>query len=227
MTAGVNDCCLNSGQTCSALTRMLVPRARYDEAVAIAKAAAERFTVGDPTSEATKLGPLVSATQRDRVRGYIRKGGDSDIAYRRARQRRTFRARPRHTADIGDAGAARRRRPAAATDRLVRRPPSVSGRRLPVHRALADDRRRAHLPSPRAVHRRGVAFRARQSAVKRSAVVRGTALQLDAPRGTTRLIEMKNPSFFGIDNARLSKQNGAEPITIGVRRRLGNESHVG
>ena len=38
---------------------------------------------------------------------------------------------------------------------------------------------------------------------------------------------MKNPSFFGIDNARLSKQNGAEPITIGVRRRLGNEPHVG
>jgi aldehyde dehydrogenase (NAD+) len=74
VTAGVNDCYLNSGQSCNALTRMLVPRARYDEAVAIAKAAAERFTVGDPTSEGTKLGPLVSAAQRDRVRSYIRKG---------------------------------------------------------------------------------------------------------------------------------------------------------
>lgn len=74
VTAGVSDCYLNSGQTCSALTRMLVPRARHDEAVAIAKAAAERFTVGDPCSESTKLGPLVSATQRERVRSYIRKG---------------------------------------------------------------------------------------------------------------------------------------------------------
>ena len=74
VTAGVSDCYLNSGQTCSALTRMLVPRSRYDEAVAIAKTAAERFTVGDPMSESTKLGPLVSATQRDRVRSYIRKG---------------------------------------------------------------------------------------------------------------------------------------------------------
>jgi len=74
VTAGVSDCYLNSGQTCSALTRMLVPRARYEEAVTTAKAAAERFTAGDPTSESTKLGPLVSATQRERVRSYIRKG---------------------------------------------------------------------------------------------------------------------------------------------------------
>ena len=74
VTAGVNDCYLNSGQSCSALTRMLVPRARHDEAVAIAKAAAERFSVGDPFSESTKLGPLVSATQRERVRAYIRTG---------------------------------------------------------------------------------------------------------------------------------------------------------
>ncbi len=74
ISAGLNDCYLNSGQTCSALTRLLVPRARYAEAVEIAKAAAERFTVGDPFSDKTKLGPLVSATQRERVRGYIRKG---------------------------------------------------------------------------------------------------------------------------------------------------------
>jgi aldehyde dehydrogenase (NAD+) len=80
VTAGVNDCYLNSGQTCSALTRMLVPRERYDEAVALAKAAAERFTVGDPFNEATKLGPLVSAAQRERVRGYIRKGLEEGAA---------------------------------------------------------------------------------------------------------------------------------------------------
>ena len=74
ISAGLNDCYLNSGQTCSALTRLLVPRARYEQAVKIAKDAAERFTVGDPFSEKTKLGPLVSATQRERVRGYIRQG---------------------------------------------------------------------------------------------------------------------------------------------------------
>ncbi len=74
VTKGVGECYLNSGQTCSALTRMLVPRSRQDEAVAIAKRVAESFTVG-PASEATsKLGPLVSETQRERVRGFIRKG---------------------------------------------------------------------------------------------------------------------------------------------------------
>lgn len=72
--SGVGACYFNSGQTCSALTRMLVPRSRYDEAVAIAKKTAEGFTVGDPLGGAAKLGPLVSATQRDRVIGYIKKG---------------------------------------------------------------------------------------------------------------------------------------------------------
>jgi aldehyde dehydrogenase (NAD+) len=68
-------CYLNSGQTCSALTRMLVPRGKQAEAVAIAKATAEGITVGPGSSDAM-LGPLVSATQRDRVRGYIQKGID-------------------------------------------------------------------------------------------------------------------------------------------------------
>jgi aldehyde dehydrogenase (NAD+) len=71
---GVAKCFLNSGQTCSALTRMLVPRQRLAEAEEIAKAAAEAFTPGDPFEASTRLGPLVSATQRDRVRGYIEKG---------------------------------------------------------------------------------------------------------------------------------------------------------
>lgn len=71
---GVNKCFFNSGQTCSAWTRMLVPRDRQDEAIAIAKQTAERFVLGDPTEPQTKLGPLISAAQRDRVVAYIRKG---------------------------------------------------------------------------------------------------------------------------------------------------------
>jgi aldehyde dehydrogenase (NAD+) len=74
VTDGVAKCFLNSGQTCSALTRMLVPRARLAEAEQIAAAVAEAFTPGDPFAPQTKLGPLVSAAQRERVRGYIRRG---------------------------------------------------------------------------------------------------------------------------------------------------------
>jgi len=71
---GVSKCFLNSGQTCSALTRMLVPRGRLAEAERIAAAAAQRFTPGDPLTPETRLGPVVSETQLERVRGYIRKG---------------------------------------------------------------------------------------------------------------------------------------------------------
>ncbi len=71
---GVGKCFLNSGQTCSALTRMLVPRAKLAEAEELARAAAEAFTTGDPFDPATRLGPLVSEAQRDRVRNYIDKG---------------------------------------------------------------------------------------------------------------------------------------------------------
>ncbi|MEM7585672.1 MAG: aldehyde dehydrogenase family protein [Acidobacteriota bacterium] len=71
---GVNNCCMNSGQTCSAWTRMLVPRSRLGEAVEIARQAAEKLSVGDPMGGAAKLGPLVSEVQRDRVRSYIRQG---------------------------------------------------------------------------------------------------------------------------------------------------------
>jgi betaine-aldehyde dehydrogenase len=72
--SGVSNCYFNSGQTCSAHTRMLVPRERHDEAVRIAREAAESFTLGDPREGKAKLGPLVSEVQRDRVRNYIRKG---------------------------------------------------------------------------------------------------------------------------------------------------------
>ncbi|MBB3037092.1 aldehyde dehydrogenase family protein [Hoyosella altamirensis] len=74
VTAGLNGCFLNSGQTCIALTRMIVPRSRLAEVEAIVKAGTESLIVGDPFDPSTVLGPLVSATQRDRVVEYIEKG---------------------------------------------------------------------------------------------------------------------------------------------------------
>jgi len=70
----VNGCYLNSGQTCTALTRMLVPESKYEEAARVATEVANTFKVGDPLAETTRLGPLTSAAQLERVRGYIRKG---------------------------------------------------------------------------------------------------------------------------------------------------------
>lgn len=70
----LSACFLNSGQTCSAHTRLLVPRARYEEVKALAKQFAATYVPGDPAQETTRLGPLISAVQRDRVLGYIRKG---------------------------------------------------------------------------------------------------------------------------------------------------------
>ncbi len=74
VTDGVGKCFLNSGQTCSALTRMLVPREKLAEAEQIAAAVAEHWTTGDPFAATTRLGPLVSRKQLDQVRGYIEKG---------------------------------------------------------------------------------------------------------------------------------------------------------
>jgi aldehyde dehydrogenase (NAD+) len=71
---GVGNCYLNSGQTCTAWTRMLVHSSQYDEAVELAAKAASGYTVGDPFDESTRLGPLVSKAQRDRVASYIEKG---------------------------------------------------------------------------------------------------------------------------------------------------------
>lgn len=70
----VAACMLNSGQTCSAHTRMLVPASRYDEVKTLAQAALAKFSVGPSLDETSKLGPLVSATQRDRVMGFIKTG---------------------------------------------------------------------------------------------------------------------------------------------------------
>ncbi|MGW4967937.1 aldehyde dehydrogenase family protein [Nonomuraea sp. NPDC004186] len=71
---GVANCFVNAGQTCSAWTRMIVHRDQYDEAVRLAVEAARGYTVGDPFDDSTKIGPLVSATQRDRVVRYINRG---------------------------------------------------------------------------------------------------------------------------------------------------------
>ena len=73
LLAGVRACYTNSGQICVALSRMLVPRSRYDEIVERVKDIAEAVTVGDPKTD-VQLGPLVSEVQRDRVRSYIDKG---------------------------------------------------------------------------------------------------------------------------------------------------------
>ncbi|RBY79905.1 aldehyde dehydrogenase family protein [Geodermatophilus sp. TF02-6] len=67
-------CFLNSGQTCAALTRLLVPAKRLEEAEQIAKRVAETWTAGDPAEATTLIGPLVSEAQRERVRSYIRTG---------------------------------------------------------------------------------------------------------------------------------------------------------
>jgi len=70
----IGACLLNSGQTCSAHTRMLVPAKRYNEVKALVQATIAKFTLGPSLDENTRLGPLVSAAQRERVLGFIRQG---------------------------------------------------------------------------------------------------------------------------------------------------------
>jgi acyl-CoA reductase-like NAD-dependent aldehyde dehydrogenase len=66
--------CMHAGQGCAIPTRMLLPRSRYDEGVELLRAMYEGIAPGDPQDPATLCGPLISAKQRERVRGYIRKG---------------------------------------------------------------------------------------------------------------------------------------------------------
>lgn len=70
----VSSMCVNTGQSCNAGTRMLVPAARMEEAAAIAKAAAEKIKVGDPSAEDTAMGPLSSRAQFDKVQSLIERG---------------------------------------------------------------------------------------------------------------------------------------------------------
>ncbi|QUX30455.1 aldehyde dehydrogenase family protein [Nocardiopsis akebiae] len=71
---GVADVMRNTGQSCNALTRMLVHRDSYEEAVALAAESAAKYAPGDPADEATRMGPLVSADQLERVRSYLALG---------------------------------------------------------------------------------------------------------------------------------------------------------
>ncbi|WP_019927441.1 aldehyde dehydrogenase family protein [Nocardia sp. BMG111209] len=67
---------LHAGQACAAPTRMLLPRSRYDEGIAILRGIYENIAAGDPQDPSTLCGPVISAKQRERVLGYIRKGID-------------------------------------------------------------------------------------------------------------------------------------------------------
>jgi aldehyde dehydrogenase (NAD+) len=78
VAGGVQNCFMNSGQSCNAPTRMLVPQSRHAEALAIAKATAESIKVGDPFEggNGLNLGPVVSKVQFDKIQGLIQKGID-------------------------------------------------------------------------------------------------------------------------------------------------------
>ncbi len=76
VAGGVTQCFQNSGQSCNAPTRMLVPEAQHNEALDIARQAAEGVVVGDPTAAGTNLGPVVSDVQFDRIQALIEKGID-------------------------------------------------------------------------------------------------------------------------------------------------------
>jgi aldehyde dehydrogenase (NAD+) len=73
---GLMGCVMNSGQSCNAPTRMLVPESMHDQAVQIAKATAETVTVGDPFGAGTRIGPVVSEAQWTKIQRLIQKGID-------------------------------------------------------------------------------------------------------------------------------------------------------
>ncbi|HEX6640950.1 MAG TPA: aldehyde dehydrogenase family protein [Thermoanaerobaculia bacterium] len=74
VSTGVKNAMLNSGQTCSAWSRMIVPRDKMDDAVSIAQQTLAKLPLGDPLDQATRLGPLISEAQRKRVEDYIAAG---------------------------------------------------------------------------------------------------------------------------------------------------------
>ena len=74
VTKGINSMMTNSGQSCTAPSRMFVPAAKQDEVKAIAKAAADKFVVGNPQDPNTRLGPVVNKAQFDKIQGLIQKG---------------------------------------------------------------------------------------------------------------------------------------------------------
>jgi len=76
VAGGVSNCFTNSGQSCNAPTRMLVPEKMHDQALEIAKVAAENVKPGDPFGEGTVIGPVVSEVQFDKIQALIQKGID-------------------------------------------------------------------------------------------------------------------------------------------------------
>jgi aldehyde dehydrogenase (NAD+) len=76
VTKGMNSMMMNAGQSCTAPSRMFVPLDRQDEVKEIAKAVAERFVVGDPRNPETRVGPVVNATQYDKIQRLIQAGID-------------------------------------------------------------------------------------------------------------------------------------------------------
>ena len=74
VTSGMRDVCMNTGQSCNAPTRLLVPAALHDRAVELSVASASRARIGAPDEERTTMGPLVSEAQFNRVQGLIRQG---------------------------------------------------------------------------------------------------------------------------------------------------------
>jgi aldehyde dehydrogenase (NAD+) len=76
VSAGVSQCFTNSGQSCNAPTRMLVPARSHDEALEVARATAEGVKAGDPFAEGTTIGPVVSELQFEKIQGLIQKGID-------------------------------------------------------------------------------------------------------------------------------------------------------
>ena len=76
VTGGARECFDNTGQSCNAPTRMLIPKERMEEAAALAATVAEATVVGDPRDDETQVGPLVSQQQWDKVQGLIQQGID-------------------------------------------------------------------------------------------------------------------------------------------------------
>lgn len=72
--AGISNVCLLSGQTCGAFTRMLIPRDRLRDAEELAAEVVKEFSLGPTDREDTKVGPVVSAEQRTKIRNYIKQG---------------------------------------------------------------------------------------------------------------------------------------------------------
>src|SRR5436305_1818933 len=71
VSAGVGQAFVNAGQACIALSRMLVPADRLAEVEELARVSAQRIVVGDPFDPSTTMGPVTSAAQRDRIRGFV------------------------------------------------------------------------------------------------------------------------------------------------------------